>query len=116
VWFTPTLLVAVKGLATIRKSTKRLVAGPLLPPVPFVVRLIVTLPMINDAEAFTVNTPAAVLLIVYVHVATLPTKGTADPHVVLDEEGAGLTDGEMFAVVAGVAPPGTCVAVIVKTC
>src|SRR5260370_39692431 len=51
-----------------------------------------------------------------VQVSVAPENGTAGPHVVDRDEGAGLTFVVMLAVVAGVAPFAACVTVTVKTC
>ena len=102
-------------------STYCLVAGP-LPPGPAgdavvgsVSRVTDTPPILSVAEAFAVNAPAVLLLIVSVQVAVFPPpKDTAAPHVVLWLVGAALRVTAMFAVVAGVAPSGACVTVTVN--
>ncbi len=96
--------------------TYLLIAGPLLLPVPSVERVMLTPPTVKTPVALAVNTAAVALLIVNVHVAVLPENGTAAPQVVDIDPGAGVTLVVMFAVVAGVAVPGVCVATIVKTC
>src|SRR2546428_325165 len=75
VWFVPMLLVAVGGLIRIAASTHVLLAGPLLPAVPSVVRVRETSPvggMVEVGGTTVVPVVAEVITTVQLAVAPAP--------------------------------------------
>src|SRR5262245_55582204 len=115
-WSSPTSFTAL-GEIWMLASTNDLVAGPLPPGplLPFVARVTVRPPIVTLAVTLAVNVFTTLLLTVSVQVATLPlTFGVAQ--VLLVVAPAGVTDGVIESNVTGVAPPGSAVTVIVKTC
>jgi hypothetical protein len=98
-------------------------AGPVPPgPAPIeavlgsVSRVTATPPSVTTAVTFAVNTPGVELLIVTVHVATLPvTIGVAQVFVFVTF-GVGVTLGVMLVNETGVAPDGIAVTVTLNVC
>src|SRR5260221_6315692 len=96
-------------------STKRLVAGPLSPNKPSVVRVSASPPIETWTVAFALKTPALELPIVSMQVAVLPPlPSVGPPQVDVCVPGAGETDAVIAGKVTGVALPGRAVGTIVN--